>query len=307
MEEQFGTRPEPWLSEDDSPEIAIVDFDGSASGIAHALPADNSLPETIGAQPDAPIVRARNKAVTAPPPSSMDSTEVLLDSSAVPPAFAFTPPRAATPPPFPARTITPPAGTRPPVPVRAATPPVGSPAVAASTTTDSAPVPMLFSLPQLDIPPDPDPAVGEWPRGTDASVASQAPRNRIALIGAAVVVAVIAIVTVMKLGGGSSPPAVATPPPVHVAEPVAADAAPDPADAAPDLDSSAGSAEPTATGGSAEPLPTTVPDKTPENAGSGSGSATTVAPTKPHDPGHTPKKKHDKRPKGWNPDELFPQ
>src|SRR5690606_980986 len=42
MKQQFGERPEPWLVEDDEPEVeVVVDFDGSASALVS--PPDESL------------------------------------------------------------------------------------------------------------------------------------------------------------------------------------------------------------------------------------------------------------------------
>ncbi len=66
----FGDKPEPWLTDEVAPPPAVVDFDGSASGIAHA-PADAvenfAIPEMLEPSPSAPIMRARTKAVTNSP------------------------------------------------------------------------------------------------------------------------------------------------------------------------------------------------------------------------------------------------
>ena len=87
MKERFGERPEPWLV-DPELETTVVDFDGSASGLASAPDdaVDHALPAgpVLGAH--APIVRARNKSITSqneksPPPS--DSTGELQISDTV--------------------------------------------------------------------------------------------------------------------------------------------------------------------------------------------------------------------------------
>ncbi len=56
MKQQFGNRPQPWLADDDEPEIEISgDFDVE-SGVAHA-PAASAV--ALPANPNAPIVQAR--------------------------------------------------------------------------------------------------------------------------------------------------------------------------------------------------------------------------------------------------------
>ncbi len=69
LKAQFGNRPEPWLDEDDEPEIEVsVDFDGSASGAAKA-PAE--VLERLAAQRrDAPIEPTRAHAITTRLPTS---------------------------------------------------------------------------------------------------------------------------------------------------------------------------------------------------------------------------------------------
>jgi len=69
MKTQFGRRVEPWLVEDDEPEIELsIDFDGSGSGVVHAPEdATSSLGVSHGIvpAPAAPLARARSKAFTA--------------------------------------------------------------------------------------------------------------------------------------------------------------------------------------------------------------------------------------------------
>jgi serine/threonine protein kinase len=66
MKTQFGRRVEPWLVEDDEPEMELsIDFDGSGSGIVHAPP--DALRSATGSHvavppPTAPLARARGKA-----------------------------------------------------------------------------------------------------------------------------------------------------------------------------------------------------------------------------------------------------
>ena len=63
LKAQFGNRPEPWLDEDDEPEIEVsVDFDGSASGAARA-PAE-ALERFSGKPSDAASKHARKHAIT---------------------------------------------------------------------------------------------------------------------------------------------------------------------------------------------------------------------------------------------------
>ena len=66
MKTQFGRRVEPWLVEDDEPEMELsIDFDGSGSGIVHA-PEDAlrsaAGPHGVAPTPTAPLARARTKA-----------------------------------------------------------------------------------------------------------------------------------------------------------------------------------------------------------------------------------------------------
>ncbi|HEU4610655.1 MAG TPA: protein kinase, partial [Kofleriaceae bacterium] len=64
LKAKFGNRPEPWLDDDDEPEIEMsVDFDGSASGAAR--PPIEALEQFTAERSDAPIQRARRKAITA--------------------------------------------------------------------------------------------------------------------------------------------------------------------------------------------------------------------------------------------------
>jgi len=65
MKTQFGRRVEPWLVEDDEPEMELsIDFDGSGSGIVHA-PADAlrspAIPHGVAPAPAALLARARSK------------------------------------------------------------------------------------------------------------------------------------------------------------------------------------------------------------------------------------------------------
>jgi serine/threonine protein kinase len=66
MKTQFGRRVEPWLVEDDEPEMELsIDFDGSGSGIVHA-PAEalrsSAGPRGAAPAPTAPLARARTRA-----------------------------------------------------------------------------------------------------------------------------------------------------------------------------------------------------------------------------------------------------
>jgi eukaryotic-like serine/threonine-protein kinase len=73
MRELFGSRPEPWLEEDDEPEIEIdVDFDGSASGLVAPPSLDAltrlALPNRSPEETPAPIARARRRFESVAPP-----------------------------------------------------------------------------------------------------------------------------------------------------------------------------------------------------------------------------------------------
>ncbi|HEY5944248.1 MAG TPA: protein kinase, partial [Kofleriaceae bacterium] len=71
MKLQFGERPEPWLVDDEEPEMELtVDFDGSASALVP--PPEESLhqlaiPLSVEAVNSSPIVKARTKAITNQP------------------------------------------------------------------------------------------------------------------------------------------------------------------------------------------------------------------------------------------------
>ena len=72
MKRVFGTRPEPWLDEDDEPEIEVsVDFDGSRSGVV-AAPVEGMAPiETarlvaLGSRPVVPALRNITRAAREP-------------------------------------------------------------------------------------------------------------------------------------------------------------------------------------------------------------------------------------------------
>jgi serine/threonine protein kinase len=272
LEQQFGKRIEPWLIESSHPEVSIVDFDGSASGVApipEAGDAAFAVVDAIGAQPGAPIERARNKAVTGAPLASHTS-----------------PPTTVLPPPPPPVRKTPVSG----VPVTMATAqPVESDK--ARALGDS-----IAVLAGGDAPATTTAPVTEWPNGTDATV-QPAPRGkRIAIAAGVIGIALVIIIAVRFAGGGSSEP---TEPPAravdhHVDQPVAPPPRVEPPRVEPPrvepprvtaTGSAAGSDVPSA-GSATEPV------------AAGSGSAAPV------------KKKRDtkkKRPTVWNPDELYPK
>jgi serine/threonine-protein kinase len=71
MKTQFGRRVEPWLVEDDEPEIELsIDFDGSGAGVVQA-PEDaaRSHATTHGIVPAAPLALARGKVFPGAPGS----------------------------------------------------------------------------------------------------------------------------------------------------------------------------------------------------------------------------------------------
>ncbi|MEJ7601454.1 MAG: protein kinase [Kofleriaceae bacterium] len=64
---QFGERAMPWLVDDEEPELELsYDFDGSASGIAHAPPLESVA--IAEGQAVSPLARARTRAISNPPP-----------------------------------------------------------------------------------------------------------------------------------------------------------------------------------------------------------------------------------------------
>jgi len=70
MRSLFGQKPEPWLA-DDEPEMEMtIDFDGTMSGIVRVPEAAlkrYAVPTTTPVQPNAPIMKARTKAITGAP------------------------------------------------------------------------------------------------------------------------------------------------------------------------------------------------------------------------------------------------
>jgi len=97
MKTQFGRRVEPWLVEDDEPELELsIDFDGSESGVVRA-PQDATrslgVPQGVVPAPAAPLARARDKALLGAPksaephPSGIEGTGVPAS-----PASAVLPP-----------------------------------------------------------------------------------------------------------------------------------------------------------------------------------------------------------------------
>jgi tRNA A-37 threonylcarbamoyl transferase component Bud32 len=110
MKKVFGGRPEPWLEEDDEPDIEIgVDFDGSASGVAR-VPVENmpaietarlvslgSRPPTAGLPP---LIRAKRQLeiVGAANENENDDDDDLGPAivRSPPPAFEVLPARAET-------------------------------------------------------------------------------------------------------------------------------------------------------------------------------------------------------------------
>jgi serine/threonine protein kinase len=77
MKSQFGTPLEPWLVEDDEPEIEVTDFDGSASGAAF-LSTDELLLDSDDLE-SSPLGVARTRARTvAPPAKKKRSSGALL-------------------------------------------------------------------------------------------------------------------------------------------------------------------------------------------------------------------------------------
>jgi serine/threonine-protein kinase len=72
MKTQFGRRVEPWLVEDDEPEIELsIDFDGSGAGVVQAPEgATRSLAVPHGIVPAAPLALARGKAFLGAPGSA---------------------------------------------------------------------------------------------------------------------------------------------------------------------------------------------------------------------------------------------
>ncbi|MDQ3367729.1 MAG: serine/threonine protein kinase, partial [Myxococcota bacterium] len=73
MKQVFGARPEPWLVAEAADDVELelsVDFDGSASGLAQPpeeAVTSHSIASTVAPVPGAPIMRARQKAITAAP------------------------------------------------------------------------------------------------------------------------------------------------------------------------------------------------------------------------------------------------
>jgi hypothetical protein len=86
MVAQFGRRPEPWLDAT-QPERAATDFDGSDSGLARAstgVRENLEMPPGPVARPSAPIMRAREQALSDAPPFAVASAvgSVVLDADA---------------------------------------------------------------------------------------------------------------------------------------------------------------------------------------------------------------------------------
>jgi serine/threonine protein kinase len=73
MRSLFGHKPEPWLV-DDEPELELTyDFDGTLPGVVKVPEAAlkrYAVPATTPVQPNAPIMKARTKAITGAPPLS---------------------------------------------------------------------------------------------------------------------------------------------------------------------------------------------------------------------------------------------
>jgi serine/threonine protein kinase len=73
MRAMFGQKPEPWLVDGDGDMDVSIDFDGTQSGIVRVPEAAlkrHAVPATTPVQPNAPIMRARTKAITGQPPLS---------------------------------------------------------------------------------------------------------------------------------------------------------------------------------------------------------------------------------------------
>ena len=99
MKEHFGERLEPWLVDEDEPEIQLtVDFDGSASAVVE-LPVEAleelAIPQILEPTPSAPIMRARRKAIT----DGLALKKGKLATAGIPIV-----PKRKTPPPFPVAT-----------------------------------------------------------------------------------------------------------------------------------------------------------------------------------------------------------
>ena len=83
LKAQFGHRPEPWLAEEDEPDVEMtIDFDGSASGVVQ--PPVEAIKRFPTGSEDAPILRARTKAITASPAPPADLTTVLPVAAVAP-------------------------------------------------------------------------------------------------------------------------------------------------------------------------------------------------------------------------------
>ena len=322
MKQLFGVRPEPWLVDDQPPELELtVDFDGSESGAA-AVPElkDLALPSLVEPTPSSPILQARKKAAT--------DANALVSITKSPPRLP--PPNLQarkTPPPVratPSIPVTvPPKETKKDQEVKQAKEALANLTVEPETsarndaTPDVVVEPLVPKAPVLpvektDKPPKDDgwtngsPTTGSgtplaWPTDGTAAPASSSKKKLLAIGGALVIAAGAALFVVTRAGGDDASSDAPPPPPVPAKMTTPEPAPPPPpVEPPPPPPEPAGSANVAAGSADVKPPDVNPPDEKPEDAGPGSAVAAGS--------GSAAKKKIVKKKKEkeqWNPDELF--
>jgi serine/threonine protein kinase len=98
MRAMFGQKPEPWLVDSDDDMELSIDFDGTLSGIVRVPEAAlkrHAVPATTPVQPNAPIMRARTKAITGQPPvratADAEATDIVEPLPIIDPDYGLPP------------------------------------------------------------------------------------------------------------------------------------------------------------------------------------------------------------------------
>jgi serine/threonine-protein kinase len=300
MNQVFGKRPEPWLIDDDEPEMEVtVDFDGPASGIVPGSEeaAENlRVPASLQPTPNAPIMHARKRSITDKIAAKLATSTAPVKASALPSPAAPRPPSPrATPPSIQAP-------QRASAPVEA--PPAEPPALSVAMRDDDFREDEPSDDKTIAEPSKVSDGSGSWNKTptetpfafsseTPASVPAQRPRRTVMLVAGGVGTALVIVVVWFAMRGHGEPAerrapatapatverAVEPPPP-----PVSIDAAaPEPEVAEPEV---------------AEPAPaeSVVAEPTPGSAAADPDRGSAAPPTL---------KKPPKQRKKWSPDELF--